>query len=152
MGRVAKEIEEATSQGQQADIAYLYDKLGTKFTRKEIADCASSLFKRGYLERIGLGTYNAKQKLHHLVGRGFEKDVDKPKESPSIIIRKKSLDKRKEAEQEKYELDLASFNNLMQRLEDCLGRLEGVIDKLQNQAELEEALDMLEKALAVRKK
>jgi len=50
MGRLAREIEEVSFTGQEVDIGYLHQKLGSEFSRKQVSDWTSNLRKRGYLE------------------------------------------------------------------------------------------------------
>lgn len=156
MGQVAREIERASSHGRDADFDYLQKRLGQGFSRKEIADCASSLYKRGYLERLGHGKYKASQKLSQLAGRtgsahsAEEHSKDSGQAAP-VIVRKKNREKA-EGAQYKHETDLARLENLLNRLEPCLDRLEKIAESLNSRAELQEVMDLLQKAVAKGKK
>jgi len=147
MGRLAREIEEASFQGREVDIAYLHDKLNSEFSRKQISDWASNLTKRGYLEKLGTGKYRASRKLHDLAGRESKEPSAETRKTERIIIRKKSPEKAVRTGEERHEVDLTRFINLVQRLEACLDRLESITARFYDQAELEKAVSVMEKAL-----
>lgn len=152
MGRLAREIETASFQGQEVDIGFLQDRLGPEFSRKQISDWAAKLVKRGYLEKLGPGKFKAKPKLHQFAGRKSAQDEERPEESPAVIVRKKARAKRAEAGQAGHEAELTRLESLVQSLEACLTRLESITDKFQDRAELQELMDVLDKILAKRKK
>ncbi len=152
MGRLAREIEAASFQGQEVDIGFLQDRLGPEFSRKQISDWAAKLVKRGYLEKLGLGKFKAKPKLHQFAGRKSAQDEAGPQESPAVIVRKKDRGERAEAGQAGHETDLTRLESLVQSLEDCLTRLETITDKFQDRTEFQEVMDALDKILAKRKK
>ncbi|MFO8033284.1 MAG: hypothetical protein R6U22_12165 [Desulfohalobiaceae bacterium] len=157
MGQVAREIERAASNGRDVDFDYLQERLGQRFSRKEIADCASSLYKRGYLERLGHGKYKASQKLSQLAGRAdpansAEGHTEDSGQAAPVIVRKKGREKPEEEAQHKHENDLAPLGDLLDRLESCLDRLEKIAESLNSRAELQEVMELLQKAVAKGKK
>lgn len=156
MGHVAKEIEKATSDDQDVDFDYLQQRLGQELSRKEIADCASSLYKRGYVERLGHGKYRASHKLRQMADRELEESLPEQaghaEASAEVVVRKKSRESSEEAAQELQETDFDRLDGLLQRLEACLDRLEKIAARLDKSADLQDVMDLLEKALAKGKK
>jgi hypothetical protein len=152
MGHVAKEIERAAADGLDVDFDYLQERLGQELSRKEIADCASSLYKRGYVQRMGHGKYRASQKLHQLADKELGESLleqTRPPEAPAeVVVRKKSREEREVAAQEIQETDFDRLDSLLQRLEACLDRLERIAARLDKSADLQDVMDLMEKALA----
>ncbi|MGM0425455.1 MAG: hypothetical protein ACQEQX_11130, partial [Thermodesulfobacteriota bacterium] len=95
LGQVVREFQRASANGQDADIDYLQERLGSSLSRKEIASYASKLYNQGYLERLGFGKYKATDKLSQLTGGAEAEEpsaehADSAGKSPAVIIRKQS--------------------------------------------------------------
>lgn len=150
MGRLAREIEEVSFADQEVDIGYLHHKLGSEFTRKQISDWTSHLRKRGYLEKLGIGRYKATQQLHLTMGRDLNETLDQSRTTERIIVRKKRPKKAPAAE-EMHQVDLTHFINLVNRFGDSLNKLEDIISRFHDQAELQKAVDVMKNSLAQQK-
>ncbi|MFP4393302.1 MAG: hypothetical protein ACOC43_07115 [Desulfohalobiaceae bacterium] len=148
MGQVAMEIAKASTAGRDADLNYLQGKLGEGFSRKEIADSTSSLYKRGYLERLGLGRYRATQKLRQQTDREQEAAGQDGEPSAPVIVRKKSREKAEAGDVKRQESELDRLGNLLDRLESCLDRLENISLRLDSSEKLQGVMDSLQEALA----
>lgn len=151
LGQVASEIQRVSSAGQDTDLDHLQQRLGKKLSRKDIADCASKLFRLGYAERLGFGKYRATDKLSQLAGKESEgqpaeqaEDAGKP---AAVIFRKQSREQAERAAKKRQEAVLVRLGKMLDRLEASLDKLENVSNSLNYNAELQEALDALKKAL-----
>ncbi|MFO7801368.1 MAG: hypothetical protein R6V55_03620, partial [Desulfovermiculus sp.] len=136
----------AAANGRHADIDYLQERLGGNLTRKEIASYASKLYNRGYLDRVEKGKYRANEKLSQLAGgtKAEEPPAEHAEDagkSPAVIIRKQTRDQAEQAAKKRQEADLARLGNLVDRLENLAERLD-------KNADLQEAMDLLEQAWA----
>ncbi|MFO8031885.1 MAG: hypothetical protein R6U22_05020 [Desulfohalobiaceae bacterium] len=102
LGQVGREIQKASSNGQDADIDYLQERLGSRLSRKEIASYASKLYNQGYLERVEFGNYRATEKLNQLAGGAEAEEpsaesAEDSGKSPAVIIRKQTRDQAEQA-------------------------------------------------------
>lgn len=150
LGQVVREFQRATSNGQDADIDYLQQRLGSSLSRKEIASYASKLYNQGYLERVEKGKYRANENLNQLAGGSDAQEpsaesAEDASKSPAVIIRKQSRDQAEQAAKKRQEADLSRLANLVDRLE-------GLTERLDKNADLQEAMDLLQQAWAKGKK
>ncbi len=155
LGQIAREIQRVSSNGQDADLDSLQERLGEKLSRKNIADCASKLHRLGYAERLGFGKYRATDKLSQLVGKESEESLEQAEDAekqPAVIFRKQSREQAERAAKKRQEAELSRLGSLVDRLEDCPGRLEKATERLAYNYELQEAMGLLEQAWTKRKK
>lgn len=120
--------------------------LGAKLSRMEIASYASKLYRQGYLQRLEKGKYRATEKLNQLAGGAEAEEpsaehAEDAGKSPAVIIRKQSRDQAELAAKKRQEADLARLSNLV-------NWLENLTDRLDKNADLQEAMDLLEQAWA----
>ncbi|MFW6179911.1 MAG: hypothetical protein ACOC43_16255 [Desulfohalobiaceae bacterium] len=152
-GRVALEIAKVSAQGRDADLGYLQHKLGESLSRKEIASCASKLYRLGYLERTGYGKYRATEKLlrqasdDETLEQSAEQAEDEER-SPEVVVRRQNREQSEQAAKKRLETDLTRLDNLLDRLETSLNRLQDLTTRLDKNARLQEVMDLLEQALA----
>ena len=148
-GRIAKTLQKLSYPDKLVVLNDLITEFETILTKKQVADGVSHLIRRGYVERLEPGKYKTTEMLNQAVGTykadegQREAPVQEPLEKPVKIRRK-----RREAG---VDVDLVKFEGFIERLEGAVEKLETVARELQGHKELEEALDVLEKALARRK-
>ncbi len=155
LGQVAREIQRVSSNGQDTDLDHLQERLGEKLSRKDIADCASKLYRQGYAERLGFGKYRATDKLIQLAGKESEGSLEQAEEAgkpAAVVFRKQSQEQAERAAKKRQEAELSRLGSLVDRLEAGLDRLQKVSERMAYNSELKKAMDLLEQVWAKRKK
>lgn len=113
-----------------------------------MADGVSHLIRKGYLERLAPGKYNTTRMLNQAVGsyKPGQDQLDAP-----VQESRKDPAKIKKNTEPGPEVDLTRFETFIERLERAVEKLETTAQKLQDHKEIQDALDVMEKALAKRK-
>jgi len=143
-GRIAKTLQKLSYPDRPVVLDDLVTEFETILTKKQVADGVSHLIRRGYVERLEPGKYKTTEMLNqatetYKADEGQREALEKP-----VKIRRKSREAG-------GEVDLAKLEGFIERLEGAVEKLETVARELQDHKELEEALDVMKRALAKRK-
>ena len=141
-GRIAKTLQKLSYPDRPVVLDDLAAEFEPTLTKKQVADSVSHLIRRGYVERLGPAKYKTTEMLNQAV------ETDMADEGAPV---QESLEKPVKIRRTGGGVDLVKFEGFIERLESAVEKLETVARELQRHKELEEALDVLEKALARRK-
>ena len=84
--------------------------------------------------------------------RPEEQKKEVSKKPGKVVVRRKSQEHENETGKERHEVDLALLINLLERFEACLDRLDHITERFHDQAELQRAVEVMEKALDKKKR
>ena len=148
-GRIAKTLQKLSYPDRPVVLDDLVTEFETILTKKQVADGVSHLIRRGYVERLEPGKYKTTEMLNQAT------ETYKPDEGQREAPVQESLEKpvkiRRKSREAGGEVDLAKLEGFIERLEGAVEKLETVARELQDHKELEEALDVMKRALAKRK-
>ncbi|MFO7727600.1 MAG: hypothetical protein R6X11_04665 [Desulfonatronovibrio sp.] len=140
-GRIARTLQKLSLHGTPVVLGDIVAEFENIFTKKQVADGVSHLIRKGYLERVEPGKYKATEMLNQGLGTYKSNEytpVQESQEEP-VKIRRPGM-----------EVDLVKLEGFIERLERAVEKLETTAQKLQDHKEIQNALDIMEKALARR--
>ena len=145
-GRIAKALQKLS----HPDKPVALDDLATEFepalTKKQVADGVSNLIRKGYVERLGPGKYKTTEMLNQAV-EIYKVEEDKM-DAPVQETLEKPVKIRRKSREAGRQVDLSKLEGFIERLERAVEKLEITAQKLQDHKEIQDALDVMEKALA----
>lgn len=148
-GRIAKTLQKLSLNDSPVVMGDIVAEFETTLSKKQVADGISHLIRKGYVERLGSGKYKPTEMLKQAVG-SYKADEDQM-DVPVQESQKNPVSIRRMGRETGGEVDLVKLEGFIERLEKAVERLEATAQKLQNHKEIQDALDVMEKALAKRK-
>lgn len=148
-GQIARALQRLSLHDTPVVLGDLATEFETILTKKQVADGVSHLTRKGYVERVEPGKYKPTEILNQAVetyqaGQG---QMDAPVQES----REKSVKIRRKSTEAGGEVDLIKLEGFIKRLEMAVEKLETTAQKLQDHKEIQDALDVMEKALEKRK-
>lgn len=148
-GRIARVLQKLSIYDTPVFLDDLLAEFETTLTKKQVADAVSHLIRRGYVERLGPGKYKTTEILNQAVAT--HKDDEDQIDAPIQEVREKPVKIKRKSMEASGKVDLIKLESFIERLEGAVERLEATAQKLQDHKEIQDALDVMEKALARRK-
>ena len=148
-GRIAKTLQKLSYPDRPVVLDDLVTEFETILTKKQVADGVSHLIRRGYVERLEPGKYKTTEMLNQAV-ETYKTDEDQRTEASVQESLEKTVKIRRKSREAGWEVDLVKFEGFIERLERVVEKLETVARELQDHKEIQDALDVLEKALEKR--
>ncbi len=148
-GQVAAAIQRMSYPDKIVQLDAVVAKFEPTFTRKQIADSISHLVRKGYVERHELGQYKTTPMLDQIVRMSMDNEdkTDHAAYEPEPV-----KDVQQVGGKEKKPVELDNLESLIARLEKAVDKIEAAAGRLQHYSELQDAVDVMEKALAKAKK
>ncbi len=144
-GKIARIIQKLSIYDTPVVLDDLVAEFEKTLTKKQVADGVSQLTRKGYVERFEPGKYKTTEMLN-LAVEAYKADqgqMDSPVQE--------SREKLGKIERKNIELgegvDLVKFEGLIERIEKAVEKMESTAQKLQDHQEIQDALDVMEKAL-----
>lgn len=148
-GRIARTLQKLSYNDSPVVLGDVVAEFETTLTKKQVADAISHLIRKGYVERLGPGKYKSTEMLNQTVEtyKADEAQADAPVQESQ----EKPVNIKRKIKEAGGEVDLIKFESLIERLERAVERMEKAAQKLQDHQEIQDALDVMEKALASRR-
>jgi len=152
-GRVAKALQKLSYPDNQIVLDELATHFGPALSKKQVADSVSHLIRRGYVERLGPGRYKTTEMLNQAV-ETYRMDESKMDtlETPVEAWEEKDGENlvkiRKRSRESSAGIDPDNLEGLIDRLEQAVEKLEKTARDFQDYNELQDAMAIMEKALA----
>jgi hypothetical protein len=148
-GRIARALQKLSYPDKLVVLNDLITEFETILTKKQVADGVSHLIRRGYVERLEPGKYKTTEMLNQAVET--YKEDEGQREAPVQEPLEKPVKIRRKSREAGVDVDLVKFEGFIERLESAVEKLETVARELQGHKEIQDALDVMEKALEKRK-
>ncbi|WP_045216148.1 hypothetical protein [Desulfonatronovibrio magnus] len=145
-GQIARLVQKRSAHDAPVLLDDLAAELESTLTKKQVADGVSQLSRKGYVERLEQGKYTTTEILN-LAVEAYNANEGQMVE-PSQENQEAPLKKITKSEEVDAKVDLIKLQGLIQRLDGVVEKLEAATQKLQDHEEIQDALDVMGKALA----
>lgn len=148
-GRIARALQRLSFPDRSVVLDDLAAEFEPTLTKKQVADGVSHLIRKGLVERLGSAKYKTTEMLNQVV------ETNKTGEGQGETRVLESLEKpvkiRRKRREPGGQIDPGKLEGLIERLEMTVVKLERLIREFQDHKDIQDALDVMEKALARRK-
>ena len=145
-GRIARALQKMSHPDKPVALDDLAIEFEPALTKKQVADGVSHLIRKGFVERLEPGKYKTTEMLNQAT-ETYKVEEDQM-DTPAQETLEKPVKIRRKSREAGRQVDLIKLEGFIERLERAVERLEATAQKFQDHKDIQDALDVMEKALA----